>query len=90
MDVFHPWMQDINGHLNDIQMDGCHSSILQLYLSIQYVCIVVQIMYNIHFQVHECHPIQGCLSFVVLAYFDLLWGAHSMKAHSQQQSSMNV
>jgi len=21
------------------------------------VCIMVQIMYNIHFEVHECHPI---------------------------------
>jgi hypothetical protein len=50
-------MQDIDEHLNDIQMDGCYSSILQMYLSIQYVCIVVQIMYSIHFEAHECHAI---------------------------------
>ncbi len=49
-------MQDIDEYLNDTQMDGCHSSILELYLSIQYVRIVIQIVYNIHFKVHECHP----------------------------------
>jgi hypothetical protein len=36
----HPWMQDIDEHLNEIQMDGCHSSILQMYLSIWYVYIL--------------------------------------------------
>jgi hypothetical protein len=41
LDVFHPWIQDIDERLNNIQMDGCHSIILELYLSIQYVCIMV-------------------------------------------------
>jgi hypothetical protein len=50
-------MQHIYEHLNDIQMDGSHSSILELYLSIQYVSIMVKIMYNIYFEIHECHPI---------------------------------
>ncbi len=51
----------------------------------QYAC-TIQIMYNIYFENHECHPIYGWLSFTVLIYFDLLLGAHSMKTHSKQQT----
>ncbi len=47
---------DIDEYLNDNQMDGCHSSILELHLSIQYVCIVIQIVFTIRFKVYECHP----------------------------------
>jgi len=71
--------------LNDIHPFGCHSSIFQLYLSIQYVCIMVQIMYSIHFEAHV-NVIQDKIYFICdINYFDLLLGAHPMKMHSQQQ-----
>jgi hypothetical protein len=48
---------------------------------------MVQIVYNIYFEIDECHPIKGQLSFILLVYVGLLLGTHSMEAPSQQQPS---
>ncbi len=39
-ELIHPWMDDIDEHLNDIQMDERHSSIIVLYLSLQFVQVL--------------------------------------------------
>jgi hypothetical protein len=56
-------------------------------LWIRYFHIMVQIVYNIYFEIDEYHPIKGQLSFILLVYMGLLLGTHSMEAPSQQQPS---
>jgi len=48
---------------------------------------MVQIVYNIYFEIDEYHPIKGQLLFILLVYVGLLLGTHSMEAPSQQQPS---
>ncbi len=40
-------------------MNECHSYILELHSSIQYVCIVVGIVYNVCCEMNECHFKKG-------------------------------
>lgn len=80
-------MHNFDEHFNDIQMDGCQSSINKLDPSIWYFHIMVQIVYNIYFEIDEYHPIKGQLLFILLVYVGLLLGTHSMEAPSQQQPS---
>jgi hypothetical protein len=42
--------------MNDIQMDEFHSSILELHSSVQYNCIVINIVCNVCGGINECHP----------------------------------
>jgi hypothetical protein len=59
-------MHNFDENFNDIQMDGCQSSIHKLDPSIWYFHIMVQIVYNIYFEIDEYHPIKGQLSFILL------------------------
>lgn len=45
--------------MNDVQMNECHSSILELHLSIQYICIVLSTVYNVCCGINECYPKKG-------------------------------
>ncbi len=80
--VIHPWYMEAFIHRCMISMNGwMSSSILKLHPSIWYDHIMMHNVCNMHFEIHEYHHKRDIFQFMVLGYFTLLLGMHSIKAH---------